>query len=193
MNKTVAVANYFVAKGLAEDVFDSVPPKIMALTYYAHGWFLGITGKPMLDREFVAAANGPDIPELSRLMRQYGNGRVTDLLRVMTPDPKVPGRSQRAAPIIPPSSPLQVMLAKVWKGLGKVGVYKLSDISCAPFTPWASVWYQRGQQAGKSLLIKDEALQQWFAERRVKSGSKMEISLESVSYTHLTLPTKRIV
>lgn len=183
MNKTVAIANYFIALGIQEQLVDNAPPKINALVYFAHGWFLGLTGKPLVDNEFIATSTGPELPALMRMMRPYGNSRITDLLRVLTPDPKVPGRATRAAPIIPAKSPLQVVLSKVWKGLGRVGVYTLNDLTCAPYTPWASVWYNADKQSRAPLTISDERLQAWFTERRVKVGGRMEISLDALKMT----------
>lgn len=183
MNKTVAVANYFIALGIKEQLVDNAPPKINALVYFAHGWFLGLTGKPLVDSEYVATSTGPELPSLMRMMRPYGNSRITDLLRVLTPDPKVPGRATRAAPIIPANSPLNVVLSKVWKGLGRVGYYTLSDLSCAPYTPWASVWYSADKQARGQAIITDERLQAWFSERRQKIGGRMDISLDALKMT----------
>lgn len=180
MNKTVAIANYFIALGISEKLVDSAPPKIIALSYFAHGWFLGLTGKPLIDGEFIATSTGPDLPALSRMMRPYGNDRITDLLRVLTPDPKVPGRATRAAPIIPANSPLQVILSKVWKGLGRVGVYTLSDLTCAPYTPWASAWYGEARQGQDSVPISNDKLKDWFEERRVRIGGRMDISLDAL-------------
>ena len=180
MNKTVAVANFFIGRGIAEEVIDSCPPKIMTLCYFAHGWFLGITGKPMLDTRFVATSTGPEQPELARMLRPHGNDRITDLLRVVTPDPAVPGRSKRAAPVIPPGSPLQVILKKVWAGLGRVGAYTLNDLMCAPYSPWASVWYGSEERPLRGLPIDDEVLRAWFEKRRIQSGGKMEISVDAI-------------
>lgn len=183
MNKTVAVANFFIARGIKDDVIDSCPPKILTLCYFAHGWFLGITGKPMLDTQFMATSTGPEQPELARLLRPYGNDRITDMLRVVTPDPRVPGRSTRAAPVIPPSSPLQVILNKVWAGLGRVGTYTLNDLMCAPYSPWAAIWYGTEERPPRGLPMPNDRLKAWFAERRIQSGGKMEISVDAIKHT----------
>ncbi len=183
MNKTIAIANFFIARGIAESVIDSCPPKVMCLCYFAHGWFLGITGKPLLDKPFVATSTGPELPELARMLRIYGNDRITDLLRVLKPDPEVPGRSTRAAPVIPPSSPLQVILKRVWAGLGKVGAYTLNDLVCAPYSPWASVWYGQRLKPSDTAPIDNELLRKWFQARRIRSGGKLDISVDAIRHT----------
>src|SRR5947209_3400405 len=71
-----AIANYFL--DLAEAEAKSLTPmKLQKLVYYAHGWHLALTGRPLLDEEIQAWSFGPVIRSLYNEFREFGAEPIT--------------------------------------------------------------------------------------------------------------------
>ena len=73
-----AVANHFLE--LAKRDGQTIDPmKIQKLAYYAHGFFLALYDKPLLDDRVEAWKWGPVIPSLYHEFKQYGGGPIVGL------------------------------------------------------------------------------------------------------------------
>lgn len=68
----VAIANYLVEKAALErkalDIY-----QLVKLVYEAHGWCLGITGRPLLSTRIEAWKYGPVVPEVYEAFRVQGS------------------------------------------------------------------------------------------------------------------------
>ena len=64
-----AVANRLLELG-RERQLTIDPMKVQKLIYYAHGWHLALTGKPLLDRSVEAWQYGPVLPDVYRAFQQ---------------------------------------------------------------------------------------------------------------------------
>lgn len=53
------------------------PMQVLKLVYIAHGWMLGLYGRPLIRDDVQAWQYGPVIPKLYNAMRSYGGGVVT--------------------------------------------------------------------------------------------------------------------
>jgi len=85
-----AIANYFLE--LAErDNRPLSPMKIQKLIYYANGWYLGITGEPLIDEQVEAWTFGPVIPSIYREFREFGNRPITERATNIEYEPKSDG------------------------------------------------------------------------------------------------------
>lgn len=73
--ETGAVANYLL--DLADASGDPVSPmKLQKLLYYAHGWHLAVTDRPLLN-EFVEAWRwGPVIPSIYHEFKEFGDAPI---------------------------------------------------------------------------------------------------------------------
>jgi len=70
-----AVANYFL--DLAEaDGKRLDPMQIQKLVYFAHGWYLALTGDPLVEEHPEAWAYGPVFPTLYHEFKRYGAGHI---------------------------------------------------------------------------------------------------------------------
>jgi uncharacterized phage-associated protein len=58
-----AIANYFIARAAA-DGKRLTPLQLIKLVYIAHGWYLGLTGEPLINEPPEAWQYGPVIPSL---------------------------------------------------------------------------------------------------------------------------------
>lgn len=180
MRQEAAIANFFIGRGIGEGIIDNCAPKVMALCWFAHGWMLGVTGRPLFSRPWVAMATGPQHPVLDRILAPFGNSPIKDLLHVSIPDPKVPGRLTRGAPVVPSGHPLLLMLGKVWSGFGRIGSYSLGELLCAPGTPWAATWYGGDPPQREGTVIADEDIREYFARHTVRRGGRLEISVDAL-------------
>lgn len=74
-----AVANEFLRLGSAELNIPAIDQmKLQKLLFYAHGWYLGMEGKPLLEENFCAWPWGPVIGGIYSQTRKYGRGPVTE-------------------------------------------------------------------------------------------------------------------
>lgn len=76
MNSSVIVANRFLQ--LAEAKKDKLTPmQLLKLVYIAHGWMLGLYGRPLINDKVEAWQYGPVIPALYKHVRNYKGEPVT--------------------------------------------------------------------------------------------------------------------
>lgn len=79
MRNSQTVANRFLA--LAEERGDALTPmQLLKLVYIAHGWMLGLYGRPLINDDVEAWQYGPVIPQLYSQLRQYRGAPVTSRL-----------------------------------------------------------------------------------------------------------------
>jgi uncharacterized phage-associated protein len=127
MRDSRTVANRFIA--LANAKRDSLTPmQILKLVYMAHGWMLGLVGRPLVKEEIEAWQYGPVIPELYNALRRYKSQPVTE-------------------PIVGVDGHLDAdelrIIDQVYQIYGHRSGPALSRLTHQPDSPWAKV-YRRG-------------------------------------------------
>jgi uncharacterized phage-associated protein len=76
MNSSVIVANRFLE--LADAKKDKLTPmQLLKLVYIAHGWMLGLYGRPLINDKVEAWQYGPVIPALYQHVRKYKGEPIT--------------------------------------------------------------------------------------------------------------------
>src|SRR4051812_39910789 len=70
-----AIANEFLRLA-KEDKAQISPLKLQKLVYFAHGWYLALAGKPLIEERVQAWQFGPVIPTLYREFKRYGNSPI---------------------------------------------------------------------------------------------------------------------
>lgn len=124
-----AIANYFLdlAKLSGERI---TPMKLQKLVYYAHGWYAGYTGKPLINEAVEAWQYGPVIPSLYHEFKRYGSSGIKDKATEIEP-------SWDLVEVQPPSDPtVRRFLDDIWASYGKFTGAKLSEMTHAPGGPW---------------------------------------------------------
>ncbi len=80
MRDSRTVANRFL--DLARENNDSLTPmQLLKLVYIAHGWMLGLHGRPLIRDEVEAWQYGPVIPRLYNAIRQFKSQPVCEKIR----------------------------------------------------------------------------------------------------------------
>ena len=115
---------------LAADKGTSLTPmQVLKLVYIAHGWSLGLTGRPLIDDTVEAWQYGPVIPTLYSAVKQYGSGAVAGRLPL--------GFGARADDLSPAENEL---VRQVFDIYGNMSGLALSRITHAPGTPWSQTY-----------------------------------------------------
>ena len=101
------------------------PMQLLKLVYIAHGWMLGLTGRPLINQKVEAWQYGPVIRDVYNSTRGYGRNPIT-------------------APITGMSGELMSdeadMVGQVFDLYGKMDGISLSNITHMPDTPWANTY-----------------------------------------------------
>lgn len=115
------VANRFLEA--AQSVGDQLTPmQLLKLVYIAHGWFLGLYGRPLIKDEIQAWQYGPVIPRLYNALRDYGGNPVTESLAATANDAILPDQSS--------------VIEQVFDLYGRKTGPALSRLTHAPGSPW---------------------------------------------------------
>lgn len=127
MHDSKVVANRFLE--LAKEANDTLTPmQLLKLVYIAHGWMLGLNGRPLIRDDVQAWQYGPVIPRLYNAVRNYRHHPVE-------------------GPIGAPNEALtpaeDSIIQQTYGMYGKFSGPALSRITHAEGTPW-SLTYKPG-------------------------------------------------
>jgi len=133
MYRPVQIADYFITKFGSEGQI--TPMKLIKLVYIAHGWYLGITNKPLIDENPEAWKYGPVIPSLYHKYKSYKNTFIPpEVITVSLGDKE-----------------LEAFLDKIWDVYGKFDGIQLSAKTHQDDSPWSRVW--NGVKNGNYLSL----------------------------------------
>ena len=125
-----SIANYFL--DLARAAGDSISPmKLQKLVYYAHGWYVGNTGNPLIDESVQAWQYGPVIPSLYQEFKRFGAGKIEAKATDFDP-----AECDFTEVSIPDDPNLRRFLDSVWTNYGKFTGARLSEMTHAADGPW---------------------------------------------------------
>lgn len=127
MHDSRTVANRFLE--LARDCGDSLTPmQVLKLVYIAHGWNLGLYGRPLIRDTVEAWQYGPVIRRLYNSMREYRSQAVTALIPAPGGDVLTANEDD--------------LICQVYNLYGKKSGPALSRLTHAPGTPWELTYVQ---------------------------------------------------
>ena len=159
-----AIANEFlrIAKGEGKPL---TPMQLLKLVFFAHGWHLALTGKPLIDEPVQAWDYGPVIPSLYHEFKKYGNNAITanatsikhlggSKFQIHCPNVAF-GSTQDTAYV-------QRLLAKIWEIYGKLTAFQLSNITHEPNSPWLKARVSPPHMKD----VDDSAIKDYFSKKR---------------------------
>jgi uncharacterized phage-associated protein len=161
-----SIANFFLEQAHKDGV-PVTPMKLQKLVYYAHGWFSGHTGNPLIDETIEAWQYGPVIQSLYHEFKRYGaqpiKGFATEFAKADLELVTVPA---------PEDEPVRKFLTAVWNSYSKFTGIALSEMTHAVGSPWDIAWKDGGGIKGKD--IPQELITSHFKEAVAKVAVKQQ-------------------
>lgn len=127
MYSSVTVANRFLGHAAAAKNL-LTPMQVLKLVYIAHGWSLGLTGRPLIRDDVEAWKYGPVIPTLYDTIRSYGARHIdAPLLASSGSEEALDDASER-------------IIRQTFEKYGAYSGPALSRLTHMPGTPWERVY-----------------------------------------------------
>lgn len=144
--KSLAVAKYILDRCNEGRATSSVTPmQLLKLVYIAHGWMLGLHGRPLLDEEVQAWQYGPVVPSVYQAVRKYRS----------LPVQEVEGAPNDFAFDDDEKS----VMNRVAKKYGAVNGVALSAATHRPETPWSKTW----AAFSRSMPISNDLIEDFYS------------------------------
>lgn len=143
--KSLSVAQALLSrcKGGGDDAV--TPMQLIKLTYIAHGYMLGLHGKPLLDESVEAWRYGPVVPSVYHAVKQFRSDPVTN----------VAGAQNDFAF----SDEETAVIDSVCKIYGKYNGIVLSSATHKSGTPWHQTW----EAFGRNSPISNDLIEAFYA------------------------------
>jgi uncharacterized phage-associated protein len=177
-----AIANFFIEVAALEHKH-LTPLQLIKLVYIAHGWYLGLTGNPLINEPPEAWQYGPVIPSLYHALKIYGNGPILEKIAEFRPGPTGPtgpGMKLAMQEVSAPSEPhIRRFLQSVWNRYGKLSASQLSLLTHQPDTPWSHTWEQYRAKYIKGVDIPEDLIKQHYEGLKAKDEPRSARTAES--------------
>ena len=116
--------------------------QLQKLVYFAHGWNLALTDKPLINEAVKAWNFGPVIPPLYNALQKYKNGVVREKINP-SDDP-------------PLDLDTQALLGRIWDVYGKYDGIELSEMTHQQGSAWDRTYRKEKFSAIDNSLIAEE-------------------------------------
>ena len=160
-----AVANFLLDLASAQGE-QLTPMKLQKLVYYAHGWCLALTGKPLINEAIQAWSFGPVVRSLYEEFREFGANPIMRPAMEYVHLGELDGEFRR--PSLDDETGADVdfakkLLKRIWEVYGRYSAVQLSNMTHAPSTAWHRVYKFYGEKIPKYATIPDEWIREEFA------------------------------
>lgn len=173
-----AIANHFINLSVANDL---TPIKLVKLVYYAHGWHLAITDKPLLNEQIQAREFGPVVRRLYDIIVDIGysvNSIITKPFyclrmkdgKIEEYDPSINDEADRVF--------LRAFLNRIWTTHGQFSENQLANMSHEPGSPWDQIRQQYSHLLEQSVPIPNELISAFFKKKIVLTEQELQQGLE---------------
>lgn len=141
--------------------------KLQKLLYFAHGWHLALTSKPLISETIQAWNYGPVVESLYHDLKGYGYGAVTRPISDLVLGEGAGFSFQFVEPRVEDPD-IKAFLGKILDAYGALSAIQLSNLTHLPDAPWAIVKEAAGGQIERSLTIPDELIASCFNKAQAK-------------------------
>ena len=136
------VAQYMLKR--ADDERNPLTPmQVLKLVYIAHGWNLGVNGRPLENESVEAWQYGPVIPSLYHAYKHYRASFISD-------------------PVVDTSASFDAaersIMDQVWRGYGRRTGISLSSLTHEPGTPWSLTV----RDSGIGAVISNDLIEDYY-------------------------------
>jgi len=155
------IANEFLK--IAKEKGDALTPmKLQKLVYFAHGWYLALTGQPLISERIEAWQYGPVIPALYHEFKVFGNDPITaSATDFHLEDGKAkfkPNTLDECGADKEEIDKVKSLIARVYDVYGPFTAVRLSNSTHMQGSPWQQVY----KDGVKRLAIPDEIIKNYF-------------------------------
>lgn len=158
--RALQIANYFIRNSGGT----LTPLQIIKLVYYAHGYHLALTEKPLLTETVQAWDYGPVVPSVYHGLKKFGAQKV--------PKEAFPNDGLMYAE--PADANSRKILDRILEVFGPFSGGELSAMTHRPGTPWYIMTQEIktfGETLPRGLEIPDQVLQDHF-QRALKDAKR---------------------
>ena len=164
---TLMIANFFVNLSSIKHA-PITPMKLQKLVFFAHGWYLAITGKPLIADKIEAWQYGTFIPSVYDHFK--GNKLITEPAKVIK---QVKGKIVLYIPELPTGEDHQFvrdLLQRVWNIYKSYSAIQLSNMTHALDSPWAKTIepYREKSLFPYHLEISQEVIRDYFVDKSAR-------------------------
>ncbi len=153
-----AIANYLLDNSRRRSI---TPMKLQKLVYLAHGWWLGMKGKPLVDDEFAEAwTYGPVFPSLLQEFNAYGNSPISTKAKDIDNIDDAGNVTFKTPEVDPDDSNVIVVLNTVLEAYGKSPGTRLSEITQDESAPWATT--RNHKPVYRNTHIPNEMIEKYY-------------------------------
>jgi uncharacterized phage-associated protein len=169
----LAVANEFI--GLAMKRGDKLTPmKIQKLVYYAHGWWLALTGLPLLGEVIQAWSYGPVVRSVYNAFRFCGAATIIEKAQNHVRSPESVWVFEVEEPSIDSlpaeqKDKVRAFLNTIYSVYGGYTAIQLSNMTHEPGSPWDRVRVAHEGKIPAYETIPNDWIKSYFLEQRKKA------------------------
>ncbi len=152
MQPSIATANFFLDCAF-QIHYPMDSQKLVALTYIAHGWHLGITGRPLLSESIEAWQAGPVVPSVYHQFASNAQSITSYATNYAEGDffaPKIKNVD------------IQNVLSRVWKVYQEIDTNQLVDMCKKRGTPWHTTWVNRKPSDCIAIIIPNNTILSYY-------------------------------
>jgi uncharacterized phage-associated protein len=134
-----AIANEFLHLAKEENRH-LTPMKLLKLVYFAHGWYLALAGRPLINEPVEAWKFGPVISSLYHALKKFGNTPIREFVTedacfgFADPNPHV--FSIDDAQDKAENTVAKNLAKRIWELYGGFSPFQLSNLTHEPGSPW---------------------------------------------------------
>lgn len=166
-----AIANWFLERA-ERDGASLDPMKLQKLIYFAHGWYLALTGKPLIEEHPEAWDYGPVIPSIYHEFKKFGRNPITKRASVLS----FPTRSLKdilGARFLTPDvekgdSETQKFLERIWEVYGQLTAIQLSNMTHDTNGAWHKA--RQMSKGRQGFDIPDDLIKGEFVEKSKRAA-----------------------
>jgi uncharacterized phage-associated protein len=130
---------------------------LLKLIYFAHGWYLAQTSKPLVFHEFEAWQYGPVIKVVRDEFARFGEKPITGRAFVLD---LISGDRHLASPRL--TSDDEKFVRAIFKAYHQYDPWQLSSITHEANSPWDRIWNAQRPLGRMALRIRNDDIKTYF-------------------------------
>ena len=165
-SSTLAIANFFIRKSIkVKRPISQI--KLQKLIYFAHGFYLAIKERPLVDEKIEAWQYGPVVPLVYHKFKNWGNRTITNVL------------IEKSDSLIISEEDIE-FLDLVWHKFSDYSAMKLVELSHEKYGPWHNSIEKSKALVGfvvPNIVINNIEIYNYFREKFVKNSINRQYSM----------------